>query len=398
MTDYNEHPIALEIFFDGLGLGPKNAMSPEYADEARGYLQYPKPYGYCGSEHIVTHALRSSVTKLNEAFKWITDALANTDLSLDFKLDDTPIFFAQCSVGRDFPNRELIIYVGLGCVPVFVGITNRLLHLQQAGPLMLEIEMQGRRTHSQATVKWHPATNPVGTLTYDYIHERNTSSSTTDAMLLIFFHEIAHALRGHFWIPCTIQDSSDSHRRALESDADWCAGYLFIKFHFENLFDKEPPSQEYQLEISERLALASASLNCALQVLRKENSKKYHLPYTRSLDNFFGAEFAWNELGVSFNFIESLNTAYSQLKLLDNLLDTRLSPWVSAEDSLSLADMDEREKVTEPIKKRLLGKMKHFERGAVNGAGSEWRTPFQRRPDYRQKSFYVQQLDDLEAK
>lgn len=113
--------------------------------------------------------------------------------------------------------------------------------------------------------KWHPTRNPVGRLVYDYGNERDTSTSTADSVQLLFFHEIAHALRGHAWINPQDGVGAAAHRRALESDADWCAGYLFVKHELLKLSAADRLVEENLTKLCERLAVASASLNWALQ-------------------------------------------------------------------------------------------------------------------------------------
>lgn len=132
----------LEIFSDGFGIKPENPMSPEYATDAVGYLHYDKSAP--DAQQVVSHAASLTVARLTEAFQWIINELIDTDLTLDFMLDDSTPFFAQCTPTKSFPNRAITIYFGLGCIPVLVGITNRLLHMQKSGPIALEAEMQGR--------------------------------------------------------------------------------------------------------------------------------------------------------------------------------------------------------------------------------------------------------------
>lgn len=374
-------------FSDGFGLGPVNPMSPEYATNAKGYLRYEKPHDSVDSVDFVIHAAECSVTALQDAYKWVDREFGKSHLTLELKLDDSPGFFAQCCPSPG-PDRVVSIYVGLGCVPVLVGITNRLLHMQKAGPIFLEMELQGRLAELTTPVKWHPRTNPVGTLIYDYVDERNTSSSTADALLLIFFHEIAHALRGHLWIRPNAEVSGSAHRRALESDADWVAGYLFVQYQMDKLRRKCQKADDYLTEMGERLAVASASLNCALQVWRTDTSKFYHLPHVRTRDNLYGAEEAWRTHKLSLDFLELINTAYSQLALLDRLLAPRMPQWVTREDSGNLADETEWHTITLPTLLALSEKLLQLENGRVIGQRSAGTSISEIRPNYRATSFY----------
>lgn len=372
---------------DGFGLGPVNPMSPEYVVDAEGYLRYQKPNDSIDSVDFVIHAAECSVTALEDAYKWVNEEFEKSDLTLELKLDDSPEFFAQCSPTSASP-RAVTIYVGLGCVPVLVGITNRLLHLQKSGPTLLEMELQGRLTEFTASARWHPRTNPVGTLVYDYIDERNTSSSTVDAILLIFFHEIAHALRGHLWIKPDSDQIASVHRRALESDADWSAGYLFVQYQLDKLRRASQKVDDHLAEMGERLAVASASLNCALQLWRSDTSKLYHLPHVRTRDNLYGAEEAWRTHNLSLDFPELINTAYSQLALLDRLLAPRMPQWVTEDDARNLADEAEWHSVTLPTIRALSEKLLQLEHGGIAGQRSDGTSISEIRPNYRAKSFY----------
>ncbi len=361
-------------------------MSPEYAGDAKGYLQYPKPSGSIDPQHIVVNAASLAVAEMNSAFNWINEELIGEDLDLDFKLDDTPSFFAQCKVTASVPSRALTIYVGLGCIPSLVGITNRLLQLQRGGPLMLEIEMQGR--HDVDAEKWHPRENRVGALIYDYVNKRNTSTSTADAILLIFFHEVAHALRGHHWLPPAENVSAKKHRRALESDADFCAGYLFMKYQLKKLSDENRSYAENLDELCERLAVAAASLNCALQIWRSDVSELYHLPQVRIKDNIMGSYWAWHELNISRGFIELINKAHGHLASLDHVLGFRLEQWIAEDDSRNIDDEKERGMVTEPIIQSIYEKALTLERGPIRGVRTLSNSIMKRRENYRPVSFY----------
>lgn len=376
----------LEIFSDGFGIKPENPMSPEYATDAVGYLHYDKSAP--DAQQVVSHAASLTVSRLTEAFQWIINELIDTDLTLDFMLDDSTPFFAQCTPTKSFPNRAITIYFGLGCIPVLVGITNRLLHMQKSGPIALEAEMQGRSSTRLPEEKWHPKTNPVGVLYYDYGNERDTSTSTADAALLIFFHEVGHALRGHSWISPGNNDSKAAHRRSLESDADWCAGYLFMKYTLLNLSEEDRLDERKLSEVCECLAVASASLNCSLQTRSDNTSEQYHLPHIRNRDNSYGAELAWREQKLPFNFVHMINKAYGQLMLLDGILGHRLEQWVALDDPRNISDEEERKLLTESIVRNFHSKALGLERGPIKGARVLWASIMYPAPNYAPRSYY----------
>jgi len=387
-TENDEGLLTLSALSDGIGNRPQNPMSLEYAHEAKAYLGYNRPAKEPDSQNIVLHAAHHTVAEMQKAFEWVNNQLNYTGITLDLKLDDTPFFFAQCQPTSREPNPAFTIYIGLGCIPAFVGITNRILHMQNSGPLMLEIEMQGRLSIFGPMEKWHPNSNPVGVLIYDYVRDRNTSTSTADTTLLLFFHEVAHALRGHAWIKARNGVSTVNHTRAKESDADWCAGYLFVKHELAKLILANGLNVENLSDLCDRLAVASASLNCAFQVKSDLSSEYYHLPHTRAMDNLSGAGIAWREFNISASFVDLFNNAYNQLTLLDRMLSQRLEQWIARDDPRNIADEAEKERVTDSIVRGFHEEALQFERGPIKGARIAWESLAHPTPNYRPRSFY----------
>ena len=374
----NDQP-ELGIFSDGFGYTPVNAMSVEFADSASYYLNYNKGEFGAGADDIVVHAATTAIEQMREALTWVTGEIAEADFHFDLMLEDADVFWAGCKKISNPPKYAFIIYVSLGCIPVLVGITNRLLHMQKAGPIILAMEIQG----DGPIDKWHPELNPVGRLMYDYVNLRNTSTTTADAIGLIFFHEIAHATRGHFWIDQNLEVNSLDHRRAMESDADWSAGYLFMKYELHKLGAENYNNQEALTEIIDRLAVASASLNFALQINDGNSGGSYHLPHTRTLDNFFGAETAWQELKLPYSFVDLINEAYGQLALVDKVVAARLDQWITRDDPRNLEDEAKKKTVTEPIVRGFHQQAVQLERGPVKGARVIWDAIVYPKPTYR---------------
>jgi hypothetical protein len=383
-----EEFLILSALSDGIGSGPRNPMSLEYADEAKAYLRYKRQTEEPDAEHVVLHAAGLTVKELQKAFEWVNNELNCRDVTLNLQLDDTTFFFAQCRPTSPEPNPAFTIYIGLGCIPAFVGITNRILHMQNSGALMLEFEMQGRLSAFGSVEKWHPSRNPVGVLSYDYISERNTSTSTADTALLLFFHEIAHALRGHAWIKAREGVSVEAHARAKESDADWCAGYLFGKHELTKLTLANRLNDENLSNLCDRLAVASASLNCAFQVKSDLSSELYHLPHTRTMDNLYGAELAWREFNISASFVEFINKAYGQLTLIDRMLSHRLEQWVARDDPRNIVDKAEKQTLTDSIVRGFHDEALRYERGPIKGARTVWESLMHPKTNYRPRSFY----------
>jgi hypothetical protein len=351
---------SFDAFTDGFGLRPMNPMSPEWIGDAQGYLNFKRSLPGPCNEAVVVHAARLSVIKIQAAFDWI-----NSDL-----LDDTPLFFAQMQPVKDFPSRVCTIYVGLGCVPIFVGITNRLHHMRESGPLTLAMESQGTGAFGK---KWDPIEDPVGTLTFEYGRVPNTSTYTADAMLLLLFHEATHALRGHSWISRSISVHPDDHNRALETDADWGAGYLFVKYELQ-MASKNSALKEADLaEIVSRLVLASTALLFALQIHSNTATTQYHLPYCRATDIFHGAEVAWREHGGLADFIKLRDGSIGHLGIIDQIVGHNLSGWV--EHGSTRHELDENAKltITQSIVHGFHDQASIVERGPIVGGRDSWR-------------------------
>ena len=359
----------LNIIVDGKRSRLPDRIFLEHGPAAQQYLTYPTPKKgeeKRAEQDVVSVVAKCTCTEVETALTWVKSALRGTNLVIDFRFEDSTEFVAECKNTGTLAARSYGICIGLGCVPIFVGITNRLRHVLLHGPLLLEAEMQGHIP--MLADKWDPEHNPVGTLMYDWIDEPNTTTSTVDTMLLLFFHEIAHAVRGHFCVSRPVDFTPEAYRRALESDADWCAGYMFMKYEIENLKQSGKLDQNSPDALCSRLAVAAASLNCALQVEGNLESKAYHLPYNRTMDNLFGAAVAWHEFGLKASFDDRINDAIGRLIVVDKILAHRLAQWVRYDDPRNEVDQQERRTSTETITQAFHEEALKWERGPVVGA------------------------------
>jgi len=348
-------------FIDGARRKISTPLPVQKIIKARAYLDFNKgkyAQAVCNNVCEIAHF---SFEKLQSAFDWVTSNIAETDFALHFELIDTNQFSAQCEKTGDFPNRACVVSVSLGCVPSLVGITNRMLHLQKSGPMMLAMQLQG----DGPLEKWDPMDEPVGITVYDYGNELNTCESTADAMVLMLFHEVSHALRGHPWIGGASGFDEEIHRRALESDADWYAGYLFTKYELKKLEAKLSSCADDFRQIALRLAVSTATLNFALQLHSDKSLPIYHLPYVRTLDNLYGAEAAWVEEKTPGDFRDLMNSAYDTLSLTDRIVSYALPQWIRRDAPESIIDEKERLQITEPALRSLYAEVSAMERGPV---------------------------------
>ncbi|KZN15912.1 MULTISPECIES: hypothetical protein [Pseudomonas] len=116
-----------------------------------------------------------------------------------------------------------------------------------------------------------------------------------DACLLLYFHELAHAIHGH----CDYIPKNNDEARALESDADFNAGTMFgvWVWHLPATYRK-PKSEE---DMYRRLIRASYLLGTLLKAM-SARSAEYHHPTNRIRTFLGGGVFAFDKLGRSIKF------------------------------------------------------------------------------------------------
>ena len=116
-----------------------------------------------------------------------------------------------------------------------------------------------------------------------------------DACLLLYFHELAHAIHGH----CDYEPENDDEARALESDADFNAGTMFgvWVWHLPATYRK-PKTEE---DMFRRLIRASYLLGTLLKAM-SARSAEYHHPTNRIRTFLGGGVFAFDSLGKSPKF------------------------------------------------------------------------------------------------
>jgi hypothetical protein len=116
-----------------------------------------------------------------------------------------------------------------------------------------------------------------------------------DACLLLYFHELSHAIFGH----CDYKPQDDNETRALEFDADFNAGSMFGMWvwHLPATYRK-PKSEE---DMFRRLIRASYFLGTLLKAV-SARSTEYHHPTNRMRAFLGGGVYAFVGLGKAHKF------------------------------------------------------------------------------------------------
>jgi hypothetical protein len=120
-----------------------------------------------------------------------------------------------------------------------------------------------------------------------------------DVCLLLYFHEVAHAIYGHCDYILYNRNASSDERRALEFDADFNAGTMF------GLWGKSLPAEHRKPKGYEdflrRLIRASFLLSTILKAV-SGRSANYHLPTNRMMAFLSGGAFAFDRTDKSPKF------------------------------------------------------------------------------------------------
>jgi len=120
-----------------------------------------------------------------------------------------------------------------------------------------------------------------------------------DVCLLLYFHELAHAIYGHCDYIVYNRNASSDERRALEFDADFNAGTMF------GLWVKSLPAEHRKPKGYEdflgRLIRASFLLSTILKAVSGQ-STNYHLPTNRMIAFLSGGALAFDRTDKSPKF------------------------------------------------------------------------------------------------
>jgi len=342
MTSYDHTFSNTEFLTLGISDHPRepnerDLMIPRDIQKATKF--YPTDEGNPVHKHILKDVAGRAAVELVQWVDWLNEQCYDDKVQFILRFDDHNAFDA-CIVKPVIANsewREYPIIVGLGCIPVLLSVANILSQLLDDQTLSNYYE----------SMKYTPIYGPMGMLTYDSIDEGNGFERTTqialDSLILVFLHEATHGCRGHLHFPRTNRPFKHiAYQKAMESDADWGAGYMFIKGLLAGLSPRtcHSPTIESK-EVAERLACASQTNLLGFQSTRKPDDSgfTYHLPYTRIRCTVFGAKLAWEESGtLGADFFDAFYEALIKLCMSDELFRSACAGWVGHNDQLTEDD------------------------------------------------------------
>jgi hypothetical protein len=341
---------------------------------AKKYIEYNK-VGRSRHKEIVEQCAKLTAAELSQWADWINDHAFDDKVNFTLTFEDSNSFFALTSdrIATSSQWRDCAIVIGLGCIPLLIGIANRI-SLFGNGSTIATIVIENGFPGMFDIDKWDPIIDPVGELHADngMTDFQKTLRITIDSLILIFLHEVAHACHAH----CRFEkfhnrklDPKES--RALESDADWCAGYLFTIGLTQGIIRNESnlPLLSPE-ELKKRLAFSSHCTYQGFQAFQKpfDRNSPYHLPNTRTHCTLSGAHVAWQEsFGTSEDFEVSINRYLSLLFYPAFMCSDAFPEWISPDDEISRSDLKSYYSVSQSLTRDILKKLRHMECAPLKG-------------------------------
>lgn len=308
---------------------------------ARSYSEYSSVNPNFHADFVQTVAARAAF-ELQNASDWL-NAHSNADgLYIRPSFVDGKTHGARVDEKYviNASSRDCIIYVRLGGIPLLLGIANRLQTMRDEGGYGAFLDGVFRPGIDH--IQWDPETEPIGSLTLNLGDPAGELEETYEivinALLLIFFHEAAHACAAHAYIAYKLQKSSlySQYAKALEAEADWGSGLMFMKYRSRSGRVLDEP------RLCRDFIFGTQCNYLALQVaLGRKNgeSVNYHFPYARTACTLMGARQAWE---ASSNFVGDFNRliadASHSLFSVDALFPRSIKGWLSTEDERAVQD------------------------------------------------------------
>lgn len=314
-------------------------IAPSDLHFAKFYLDYSKS-GPSIQTQLLSMIAQGVTEELLKCFEWFSSEAKLDEAHVEFALRDSTELLAQAIPKGGKRNCDIL--VGLGCLAKFLGIANRMRNAMFGGVVRFSFQLGHFPQLKQE--KWRPQEDPIGMLVADdgVAEFRHTAQIVIDAMLLLLLHEAAHFCRGHMWIENKLpQFKPHEFRRAMESDADWGSGYLFLLWAAKKSPEDWAIYGPNKDSVIERLTLASECLYFAFQLYANNErvEPRYHLPYTRAIDTLEGASVAWAQLGKAEDFSTLVNDAYSKLGLIERIMPSVFESWIKYDEEKSVNDI-----------------------------------------------------------
>lgn len=197
-------------------------------------------------------------------------------------------------------ERVTVVWMSLGSLPLLYGIANRFAlskedHHEQSG-----LTRSAHFHEWEKFRRWQPEVDPIGILEFDHdgFIINHTYQIVLDACVLMFLHEVTHACQAHLSVKEIVRKNAAAYpqyRRAAEADADWGAGWLFMRGH--SMLEQHEKANR---EIVSRLAFASNCHYLSFQYAYRDSggvAQLYHLPANRSQITSRGGSQAWADMG-----------------------------------------------------------------------------------------------------
>lgn len=226
-----------------------------------------------------------SAVVLSSCNDWINSVISAHRQTIDIFFSDGTMFNARagrykCAAG----TWQWGIEINLGSIARLLGCANRVLQMIENNYLLT-----GDYTAfgSPRSLEWDPLGDPVGILTTTEQYDLESSFRlTVQALQLVYFHEVAHILSAHPYVPVMSEPSHSDYalyRRAVESEADFGAGWLYSWYTDNHSIACAGPDEENQEQHGKELVMAAMATYIAFQLSSNPAvaGKEYHLPPTR---------------------------------------------------------------------------------------------------------------------
>mgnify|MGYP000613188250 CR=1 FL=1 len=338
----NDTPIAwTELNFgetEGGDSGPHGLLSLDQVNRAKRYLEYNKD-GHSAHQELLKRVASQAALELGEWMKWVNAEAAADEADFLLFFNDSNDFNAcvKPRVVNSFYNEYAII-INLGCLPLLISAANRLVNLSHFSPgWIVDIGNFDRNERG-----WDPRRDPMGNLTFaaDDLFVTRTIRTTVDAIILMVLHEVTHGCKGHLMLKASVRKSPPI-RRALESEADWGSGYLFVHGTTEQIYGTPGVVDTSFLS---RIVIASLCNFIGFQanlIQERTTLSPYYLPYTRLQCALEGVRQAWldnTERRVDINV--ALPEIWTKFMFLENDFPEVYTGWIEQHDDRSKADME----------------------------------------------------------